>query len=498
MQIINVCGLKRRLKVKECRKTFQRTDISFLSETKLDDADIDNIQDSIINLNLKAFFKNRNTLAARRSGGLCILYNINIEKHITHIISKCKLVQWLKISKDFLGTDKDIMVGNTYVPPMGTRFQSITPFQELQVEIIKYDNCYVCIAGDLNSHTGTVRDYVEIEDFMPDQLNSDREAVNQLNCVKLLQSHRIRLSRSNTDSRSPNIYGDLLIELCKTNNLLICNGRLNSDVQGKATTRDKSLIDYLLACPSILVKVENFFVHDFDAIFSDKHCRVSWTIKGPNLKHKHINDVKSKIITIKKCHRNMWDRENAVDFSNQLNIDEVNNIKEKIGNSNSEIDDIVSDIQKLFKSTADTILGKEYEYEIDINKERKPMKFDLETRNIRNRYLKAKRLNNGTDDRKAEVAIASKAYKKAVLKAEALHRKQLIKKLRNAKTKDPKFYWSVLNRRTNKGNNSSRNVPPLTDFFEGFKTLSGNDSHGDFAIDSDETCKSRDDHDLNR
>ena len=194
----------------------------------------------------------------------------------------------------------------------------------------------------------------------------------------------------------------------------------------------------------------------------------------------------------------MWDRENAVDFSNQLNIDEVNNIKEKIGNSNSEIDDIVSDIQKLFKSTADTILGKEYEYEIDINKERKPMKCDIETRNIRNRYSKAKRLKNGTDERKTEVDIASKPYKKAVLKAKALHRKQLIKKLRNAKTKDPKFYWSVLNRRTNKGNNSSRNVPPLTDFFEGFKTLSGNDSHGDFAIDPDETVESRDDRDLNR
>ena len=246
---------------------------------------------------------------------------------------------------------------------------------------------------------------------------------------------------------------------------------MNFDVEGKATTMDGSLIDYVLASPTILTKVEDFFVHDFDATFSDKHSRVSWTIKMPNQKHKNINDVKSKIITIKKCHRNMLARENAADFSNQLNIDEVNNIKEKIGNSNSEIDHIVNDIQNLFKCTADTILGKEYEYEIDINKDRKPIKFDRETRNIRNKYFKAKRLNNGTDERKTELTNASKAYKKAVLKAKALHRKQLIKKLRNAKTKDPKFYWSVLNRRTNKRDNSSRNVPPLTDFLAGFKIL---------------------------
>ena len=124
MQSINVCGLKGKLEIKEFRETLERHDISLLSETKLDNADIDNVKDTISNLKLKAFFKNRKTLTAWRSGGLCILYNVNIEKHITHVISNCKLVQWLKISKVFIGTDKDVMIGNTYVPPERTRYLS--------------------------------------------------------------------------------------------------------------------------------------------------------------------------------------------------------------------------------------------------------------------------------------------------------------------------------------------------------------------------------------
>ena len=64
----------------------------------------------------------------------------------------------------------------------------------------------------------------------------------------------------------------------------------------------------------------------------------------------------------------MWASEKAVDFAKQLNLNEIKNIKSKIGNYEVHIDCILNDVQSLFKSTADNTLGKEYEYEIDINK----------------------------------------------------------------------------------------------------------------------------------
>ena len=73
------------------------------------------------------------------------------------------------------------------------------------------------------------------------------------------------------------------------------------------------------------------------------------------------------------------------------------------------------------------------------------MKFDRETLNKRNKYYAAKRANNSTEESKTDIKNTSKSYKKAILKAKAIARKQKINKLRNAKTKDPKFYWSVLN-----------------------------------------------------
>ena len=194
----------------------------------------------------------------------------------------------------------------------------------------------------------------------------------------------------------------------------------------------------------------------------------------------------------------MWTNENAVGFSDQLNIEHVNRIKEKLGNSNTEIDGILDDIQNLFKCTADTVLGYEYEYEIDVNRERKPIKFSKETRKIRSRYYKAKRLNNGTVERKTEVANTSKKYKKAVMKEKALCRKQIIKKLKNAKTKDPKLYWSVLNRQYNRKSKGANNAPSLDDFFNAFKDLAGNVDQGEYISDVDEANESRDGYDINR
>ena len=42
--------------------------------------------------------------------------------------------------------------------------------------------------------------------------------------------------------------------------------------------------------------------------------------------------------------------------------------------------------------------------------------------------MKLNKQNDGTNEKREEVADKSKAYKKAVLKAKALHRKQTIKK----------------------------------------------------------------------
>ena len=51
--------------------------------------------------------------------------------------------------------------------------------------------------------------------------------------------------------------------------------------------------------------------------------------------------------------------------------------------------------------------------------------------------------------------------------------------LRNAKSKDPKFYWSVLSSKQKNNSTSSGNSPNLDFFYDRFKDLAGNESHGE-------------------
>ena len=97
------------------------------------------------------------------------------------------------------------------------------------------------------------------------------------------------------------------------------------------------------------------------------------------------------------------------------------------------------------------------------------MKFDRETRNKRNKYYQARRANDGSIEKKNEVRKASKEYKKAVSKAKAIQRKKKIQKLRNAKTKNPKYYWSVLSNNNNYKTRCSSSTPNLDTFYNEFK-----------------------------
>ena len=71
--------------------------------------------------------------------------------------------------------------------------------------------------------------------------------------------------------------------------ICIFNGRAGEDRGvGKATTKNNSLIDYVIGSPYILSKVKNFKVNPFDPLFSDCHCMVEWQINS----NKTVYDAK--------------------------------------------------------------------------------------------------------------------------------------------------------------------------------------------------------------
>lgn len=79
--------------------------------------------------------------------------------------------------------------------------------------------------------------------------------------------------RYSRDSGKNITFGYRLISLCKSVGLCTANGRCGYDVlEGKNTCDDKSLMDDLLLSPRNFIVLQDFHIHDFDPIFSDKHC----------------------------------------------------------------------------------------------------------------------------------------------------------------------------------------------------------------------------------
>ena len=75
------------------------------------------------------------------------------------------------------------------------------------------------------------------------------------------------------------LFGHKLLNLCKTHNLQILNGRVGKDEGvGKYTTKNNSVIDYAIAPPDLFVEITDFEILDFNPLMSDVHCPIIFSL----------------------------------------------------------------------------------------------------------------------------------------------------------------------------------------------------------------------------
>ena len=154
--------------------------------------------------------------------------------------------------------------------------------------------------------------------------------------------------------------GMKLLDLCRRCSLVIANSRLHNDKHiGRTTCKDISTVYYLIMYPFLFQYVNEFTVYDFNPMFSDVHNGIHFTIETKvETREKHAKvDCDRKYVK--------WNQTNSQQFVNDLFSDEngrVKNLDEKLDvivNNNDDdcIDDIVSDLQKIFVSTAKSTVG---------------------------------------------------------------------------------------------------------------------------------------------
>ena len=171
--VINVCGLKTRLKCEEFHVFLQTFDIIVITETKLDSLD------DITVPGFRLYTKNR-LLKKKSSGGVAALISDTIDISVEELDINQQDTLWLNIKNQI--KNKDLILCLAYVPPEKSVYSNISIFTEIEDQLngLLADNCNLefCLLGDLNARTGVLSDFIDIT-------NDEQENNNGEECISL-------------------------------------------------------------------------------------------------------------------------------------------------------------------------------------------------------------------------------------------------------------------------------------------------------------------------
>ena len=176
---------------------------------------------------------------------------------------------WLTIDKSiFFNLKKSINVCVAYNPPENSQYCNKEIYEEISMDLLQKSssNCPVIILGDLNSRTGNIPDYEETDE------KHIKCTTGRKTCPK---------PRKNRDTKTNNM-GLKLLDLCKTHDLQILNGRSIGDSTGSLTFYDHqqgaSAIDVAIASDPIVQEVKTFTVNNPEDY--SQHCKIELRLKN--------------------------------------------------------------------------------------------------------------------------------------------------------------------------------------------------------------------------
>ena len=232
---------------------------------------------------------------------------------------------WVKVKKEATGEERDIFIGTCYFNPQRTNNKDSQQMSNLTENILFLKSKgHIIINGDLNARTGN----------LPDTILSDKYDEDFNICVNDNTLNRI------SQDKKVNQRGNELLDLCKSLDLNILNGRKTGDPFGKYTCfnwNGSSVVDYLLTSDSLFSQMSSFKVGDFLPWLSD-HCPLYSTLEL------HKCKVVSNHVTPreKAPKRFLWSHTGKQKYLNMLNTMEYTKklesaLKLDYGNTNEVV-----------------------------------------------------------------------------------------------------------------------------------------------------------------
>ena len=379
----------------------------------------------------------------RGSGGVVILFKKHLEKGLSKIISKSTDILWMKFDKTFFNLDKDLYLGNCYIPQCNSEYTKLCDHYGILTEELVLNSTlgHVMLCGDFNSRTGNKSEKY-VSNFIDCQhLNSDGTGIEVNSRDNAIVSN-IFLDRISQDNVT-NEYGRILLEMSSIADLCILNGRTVGDLHGKYTFhghQGSSAIDYFLIDKELFGKVLSFKV--WDQPWYTDHCPISlymkcriptftWDNKGT------INDV----IPIKNY---IWERDSDQKLLAVLQSNEYVKLFDEFNCTNFDnVDEGTERLTSIITSAADKAL-KSRIYNKASGKTYKYTTFDPQCQDIKRNFRKCRRAfiqDPGCNDKRLAFIIARSKFRKKVKFLKNQQKELELNKLQKLERDDPKKFW---------------------------------------------------------
>ena len=151
---------------------------------------------------------------------------------------------WFKCDRRALDLNDDFYFGVVYIPPYDSRFYTKDEMDLFQAEVSSMciSHEYVSLMGDFDSRLCNNPDFIDADKYFSDCFEFDENLTNYLNASSSLDSIKFSKCHVSQDTVINN-SGYLLLDMCKSNNLFILNGRCGADINiGAMTFRGQSVI----------------------------------------------------------------------------------------------------------------------------------------------------------------------------------------------------------------------------------------------------------------
>lgn len=247
--------------------------------------------------------------SGRFSGGILVAVKRFLTPHFSLIKQTSEYI-WLKIDKNILQLDKDILLCSCYIPPKHSPYFNPDTLLNLENDINLFKrNSYIVLAGDFNARTGVEIDFISNEncEFVPGGGSPLPNVV---------------APRKSFDN-NVNDLGKHLLEMCKSLDLRILNGRCKGDSLGKITFHGNqgfSTVDYIIVSHEILHLFESFVVRE-PSPFSD-HCQLLSRIKIDScLLNNNDNSCEGELFSLPRQFK--WTKDSKDSFTAALQSDKI-------------------------------------------------------------------------------------------------------------------------------------------------------------------------------